>query len=127
YRRQDELAEWLYYEGAAPSMTDLDLSAAVGPVEICYPLLDRRLVECLLQMPAEHFRAEGRPRGLIRAVGRTILPDMILYGEDKGPYSPGFSAHFRTKADEILLKLRKLERFSALPSLNNSRSIESDN
>jgi len=126
YRRQDELAEWLHYEGAAPSMTDLDLAAAAGPVEICYPLLDRRLVECLLQMPAEHFRAGGRPRGLIRAVGRTILPDMILYREDKGPYSPGFTAHFRTKADEILLKLRKLERFPELHSWINIRTIESE-
>ena len=71
---------------------DWDCGSSHHQIEITYPLLDRRVVEFLLQLPVEHFYSEGFTRGLIRKAMDGILPEKIKTRKDKYPYSPGYHA-----------------------------------
>ena len=71
---------------------DWDCGCSHHQIEITYPLLDRRVVEFLLQLPVEHFYSEGFTRGLIRKAMDGILPEKIKTRKDKYPYSPGYHA-----------------------------------
>ena len=46
-------------------------------VEYRYPLLDKRVVEFALGLPAEMFRSQGHPRYLFRHVVRKFLPQEV--------------------------------------------------
>lgn len=73
-----------------PFEEDEDCSSAHHQIEVTNPLIDRRVVEFLLQVPVEHFYAGGIQRGLIRESMKGILPEMVRTRKDKGDYSPGF-------------------------------------
>lgn len=57
--------------------------AAIHGVEILCPLLDRRLCEFCLAVPAEQHRFDGWNRYLIRRTMRGILPDGIVWAPRK--------------------------------------------
>lgn len=59
-------------------------------LEYSYPLLDRRVIEFLLEVPIEHFNSEGKKRGLIRKSMNGILPEIIKDRTKKMAYSPGY-------------------------------------
>jgi asparagine synthase (glutamine-hydrolysing) len=46
-------------------------------IEYRYPLLDKRIVEFALGLPAEMFRRKGHPRYLFRYVVRDFLPQEV--------------------------------------------------
>jgi len=74
---------------------DWDCGPSHHQLEYCYPLLDRRIVEFLVQIPVAHFYAGGLKRGLIRKAMIGILPEKIRMRMNKLPYSP---------ADELINK-----------------------
>jgi asparagine synthase (glutamine-hydrolysing) len=78
-----------------------DCRSSHHQVEITYPFADRRIVELLLQIPAEHFYADGYRRGLIKKAMTGILPDKIRERNDKGYYSPGYFQIFRDDISKI--------------------------
>ena len=69
---------------------DWDCGSSHHQIEITYPLLDRRVIEFLLQIPVEHFYAEGLERGLIRKATEGVLPEKVRNRVNKHPYSPDF-------------------------------------
>ena len=81
-----------------------------------YPLLDRRVVELLLQLPVEHFYADGINRGLIRKAMEGILPEKIKLRKDKYPYSPGYHAIIQ----KDILKIKAL-------LMNEKLSVQMEN
>lgn len=69
---------------------DWDCGSSHHQIEITYPLLDRRVIEFLLQIPVEHFYAEGLKRGLIRKATEGVLPEKVRNRANKHYYSPDF-------------------------------------
>ncbi len=69
---------------------DWDCGSSHHYIEITYPLLDRRIVEFLVQLPVEHFYMNGMKRGLIRKAMEGVLPDKNRLRLDKNAYSPAF-------------------------------------
>ncbi|MCY4228531.1 MAG: asparagine synthase-related protein [Gammaproteobacteria bacterium] len=59
-------------------MEDWTSSGAKKGIEYRYPLLDRRLIEFVLGLPPEQFRAEKRTRWFFRRSLRSVLPPEIL-------------------------------------------------
>ena len=82
---------------------DWDCGSSHHQIEMTYPLLDRRVVELLLQLPVEHFYADGINRGLIRKAMDGILPENVKHRKDKYPYSPGY--HAIIKKDILKIKV----------------------
>jgi asparagine synthase (glutamine-hydrolysing) len=54
------------------------------------PLLDRAILELMLDMPDHVFIHKGHKRSLIRHTMDGLLPDEIVWRRDKGMYSPDF-------------------------------------
>lgn len=52
---------------------------------LLHPLLDRRIVDFMLSLPAGQIRQDGVPRYLFREAMTGILPDSIRLRPDKGP------------------------------------------
>jgi asparagine synthase (glutamine-hydrolysing) len=74
--RKSQLAFW----EAGHVVNRLESWAASGRqvgVEYRYPLLDKRIVEFALGLPAEMFRRKGHPRYLFRHVVRDFLPQEV--------------------------------------------------
>ncbi|TWV93288.1 asparagine synthase-related protein [Chitinophaga pinensis] len=60
------------------------------------PLLDRSVLEYMMDVPDQMFVYNGHKRSLIRHAMAGIVPDEVLWRRDKGQYSPDFMA--RSKA-----------------------------
>jgi asparagine synthase (glutamine-hydrolysing) len=69
---------------------DFDTGSSHNKLEMTYPLMDRRILECLMKTPVEYFYADGSPRGLIKKAMKDYLPAKIRNRTDKGYFSPGF-------------------------------------
>ena len=96
-----------------PFLEDWDCGSSQYNIEITYPLADRRLIELLHQIPAEHFYSEGLIRGLIRNTIKDIVPNKVRKRRDKGDYSPGHFQIFKNQFQDIneLLNNRQLNDF----------------
>jgi asparagine synthase (glutamine-hydrolysing) len=88
---------------------DWDCGSSYYGVEITYPLADRRVLEFLMTVPEECFKADGLDRGLIRMAMKDILPEPVRMRKGKGYYSPGY--YHIIKKD--LPQLSKLIEFEA--------------
>ena len=64
-------------------MEDWAAQGARAGIEYRYPLLDRRLVEFILGLPAEQFRRCARSRNFMRRTLRSVLPSEILELSEK--------------------------------------------
>lgn len=80
-------------------------TAAHYGLEITYPLLDKRIIEFLYQVPLGIFYQNGYKRGLIRAAMANRLPDKVLYRQNKGHYSPGFQDGLKEEIHHIVSNL----------------------
>lgn len=93
-----------------------DTGTSYYQVEYSYPLVDRRIIEFLLQVPVEHFNACGYSRGLIRKTMEGILPEKVRNRENKGNYSPGFHQILKN----YLMSLKSFpDESSLVEELNN--------
>jgi asparagine synthase (glutamine-hydrolysing) len=78
-------------------------------VEFRDPTSDRRLTETLLRYPQAAFRADGRPRGLARAVAEGLLPDAVRLRTTSGaqvPEAPSLIAHHATTYRDAIAEMR---------------------
>lgn len=107
-----DIANNIWPSGSEMFNEEWDCLASRYNLEISYPLADRRLVELLLRIPVEHFRAGGLNRGLIRKAMEGILPDKIRLRNDKGWYSPGFPQILRNNLEDMI-------RMADIRSLNS--------
>lgn len=90
YRVFNGITENIWMTGKDHFEEEWDCRASHYQIEITYPFADRRIIEFLLQVPFEHFFANGLRRGLIKKAMEGILPDKIRKRSDKGYFSPGF-------------------------------------
>ena len=79
-----------------------DCTASHEELELTYPLLDKRIIEFLYQIPLGVFYQNGLKRGLIRVAMVNSLPDKILHRQSKGHYSPGFQNGLKQESLNII-------------------------
>ena len=101
---------------------DFDTGASYYQLEYAHPLMDRRVIECLMKIPVEHFYAHGFHRGLIKQAMKEYLPDKIRKRTDKGFYSPGFF-HVIYKDIPKLIEEIKLG-VTKYPELNRNFNVD---
>lgn len=58
-------------------------SSIINRLEYSYPLLDKRIVEFVLGLPAELFVSQGKGRYLFRSAISDLLPKDIIWGDFK--------------------------------------------
>jgi asparagine synthase (glutamine-hydrolysing) len=83
-----------------------DCGPAHFQLEYTYPLLDRRLIEFLVQVPVAHFYAGGLNRGLIREAMKGTLPEKIRLRRSKISYSPADGLICDRELDRIKIWLK---------------------
>jgi asparagine synthase (glutamine-hydrolysing) len=98
-----------------------DCKSSYFNIEIAYPFADRRIIELLMQIPLEHYYAEGLPRGLLRHAMQEIMPEEIRLRKDKGYFSPGFYQIFRNDIATVIKKMDQLSIDNPLYSLLNKK------
>lgn len=74
----------MFQNGHIQARIDAWAAAGMGDrVEYSYPLLDKRLIEYALALPAELYYKNGLPRYITREAMRGILPDEIRLNTEK--------------------------------------------
>jgi asparagine synthase (glutamine-hydrolysing) len=63
-------------------------------IQLRDPMGDRRLMEQLLTFPLHAFRADGRPRGLAREIGKNVLPEQVRLRKTRGEQCADEAAWF---------------------------------
>jgi len=89
------------------------LAAALGVV-LHVPLLDKRLVEFCLALPARWKLRDGWPRYALRKSITNLVPASIQWRKDKGPFSPDFERRLHAEGKEIRAVLRQAQKSSDL-------------
>ena len=88
------------------------------------PTADRRLMECLLSFPLEAFVVDGRNRGLARAMGEGLVPDIVRFRRTQGAQVPETAAIIARHAPRYhgaLEQLAATADFSALVDIDRLR------
>jgi asparagine synthase (glutamine-hydrolysing) len=89
------------------------------------PTADRRLMECLLSFPLEAFVVGGRSRGLARAMGEGLVPDIVRFRQTRGAQVPETAALIARHAPRYRAALEQLAAtpdFAALVDIDRLRS-----
>jgi asparagine synthase (glutamine-hydrolysing) len=89
------------------------------------PTADRRLMECLLSFPLEAFAVDGRNRGLARAMGAGLVPDIVRFRRTQGAQVPETAAIIARHAPRyraVLEQLAATADFTALVDIDRLRS-----
>ena len=82
--------------------------AARHGVAVSFPLLDRRVVDFMLSLPAHMFLAEGQSRQPFRRALRGILPDRVRVERNKVGLSDGRFIRYADRKAELLSMVDKL-------------------
>ncbi|MBW8687418.1 asparagine synthetase B family protein [Chitinophaga rhizophila] len=77
------------------------------------PLLDRHILELMMDIPEQTFIHNGYKRSLLRHAMQELLPDKICWRRDKGMYAPDFLS--RIKADIPRVKAEIAAADNTLP------------
>jgi hypothetical protein len=89
------------------------------------PTADRRLMECLLSFPLEAFVVDGHDRGLARAMGEGLVPDVVRFRRTRGDQVPETASLIARHAPSYRAALELLganSDFAALVDINRLRS-----
>ncbi|NOR56822.1 MAG: hypothetical protein GQ531_11540 [Sulfurovum sp.] len=74
-------------------------ASKIDRLEYAYPLLDKRIVEFMMQVPTKFFVHEGKGRYLFRSAMKNIVPEHILWSNTK---------YERKRVDELSLLLNQV-------------------
>ena len=88
------------------------------------PTADRRLMECLFSFPLEAFVVDGRNRGLARAMGEGLVPDIVRFRRTQGAQVPETAAIIARHAPRyhgVLEQLAATADFTALVDIDRLR------
>jgi asparagine synthase (glutamine-hydrolysing) len=104
YERRSGKDELMRYQnsGAISRLTGsyANRYAAYG-AQMAMPMLDRHVLEFMLDVPDEQYRLGGQRRSLIRRAMKGILPEEIRLRQDKQPYSPDYNLRLQKEAGYI--------------------------
>lgn len=76
-------------------------TANLGTVEARYPLMDKRLLEFCLSVPADLKVRNGYERYTVRAGLKNILPPEIQWRTSKVPFSPDYNRRYNNQIPQV--------------------------
>ena len=122
-RRQQstELRNWL-----ARSALRVDLSVPGRRLRHSYPLLDKRVVEFCLAVPARYKVRNGYHRYLIRKALDGILPPRIQWRTTKSPFSPDYFIRYNNqlqKAREFVAAIGAADPIRSVVDIDTLRRL----
>jgi asparagine synthase (glutamine-hydrolysing) len=108
-RRDDRLARWQLHD-ISTSLPDemlakVDKATMASGVEARVPLLDHRVVELGINLPARLKIVEGQGKWILKKVGERYVPSQVLYRDKHGfdvPLSEWFRGEWRTFVRDAL-------------------------
>ena len=71
-------------------LEDWAARAACFGLEICSPLMDKRVIEFCLRVPAEQHERDGLRRSLVRRAMEGVLPSKVQWRTTKGAFTPDY-------------------------------------
>lgn len=74
---------FLKYHHLSERAEDLCINGYRDNVEYRYPLLDKRIIEYVLQMPSNLFFKDGYGRIMMRLIGKDLLPESVRLNQSK--------------------------------------------
>ena len=112
--RRTQLQE--LHNGHLSAQMEYDYTGARHNIEYRYPLLDRRLLEFALSLPAEQFRRGRWNRWLMRSALRSVLPPEVCWRRDKAdparlePAQEALVGAFPALRQEIAVRAKTMAR-----------------
>ncbi len=79
----------------------LNQASLAHGIRTWFPLIDRRLIDFCLAVPARLYQVDGWRRNLIRQSMQGILPPQIQWRQTKAPFSPDFYHRFQAERQVI--------------------------
>lgn len=70
-------------------------------MESSVPLLDKKIMEFMIDVPAHLFVKGGYKRSFIRHAMKDVVPAAVLWRKDKGMYSPDYISRIHNHGDYI--------------------------
>ena len=93
-------------------------ASKINRLEYAYPLLDKRIIEFMMQVPTKFFVCEGKGRYLFRSAMKNIVPDHILWSNTK---------YERKRVDELSTLLKQVfEIYQANYGIKTSKYINTE-
>jgi len=77
------MLDYLYNGHLQARVESWAASAFEHRLEYCYPLLDKRIVEFILGVPAKYFVQGKMGRYLFRSAAKGLLPEQLLWNTEK--------------------------------------------
>jgi asparagine synthase (glutamine-hydrolysing) len=112
--------------GVFPSML-ANRNEAYG-MQSAVPLLDKAILEFMMDVPQQLFVAGGHKRSLLRHAMEGVLPPAVQWRKDKGMYSPDFMARIgrnRPMVEDMLASEEHTVAFSNYVCKKRIRQLES--
>jgi hypothetical protein len=93
-------------------------ASKIDRLEYAYPLLDKRIIEFMMQVPIKFFVHESKGRYLFRSAMKNIVPDHILWSNTK---------YERKRVDELSSLLKQVfEIYKDNYGIKTSKYINSE-
>ncbi len=93
-------------------------ASKIDRLEYAYPLLDKRILEFMMQVPTKFFVHEGKGRYLFRSAMKNIVPDHILWSNTKYEHK---------RVDKLSLLLKQIfEIYKDSYGIKTSRYINTE-
>ncbi len=86
-------------------------------VGFAFPMLDRRVVDFTLSMPAQWHLRDGYKRRLIRDATEGLLPDTVRWRHNKIVPYPQFVEEMPEQRDDIVNRVRELAALAAVRAI----------
>ena len=102
-------------------------SFAAYNIEAATPLLNKNIMEFMLDVPMEQFRVGGAKRSILRRAMEGVLPPEIQWRNDKQPYSPDYITRILKEKEAINTLMHTVEDGPAMKFINPSHVTDALN
>ncbi|MBL8797057.1 MAG: hypothetical protein JNM56_24360 [Planctomycetia bacterium] len=106
-RTQEATWHWLTRPGFLLALEWQVLEAGRAGIEMRYPYLDRRLVECVLELPYEQRLPDGRMKRLAREALRDCLPACVADRRAVTTFDANIELQFRRSVPAVAAVLER--------------------
>lgn len=102
-------------------------SFAAYNMESATPLLNKNIMEFMLDVPMEQFRVGGAKRSILRRAMEGVLPPEIQWRNDKQPYSPDYITRILKEKEAINTLMHTVEDGPVMKFINPSHVADALN
>ncbi len=102
-------------------------SFAAYNMEAATPLLDKNIMDFMLDVPISQFRMGGAKRSLLRRAMEGVLPPEIQWRNDKQPYAPDYISRILQEKEPINTLMRTVKAGPVMTYIDPSRITDALN